>query len=113
MLQRAQEFLDARIDGLKEVTLANLRSGKQVPFFRAEQGYGRVAWKVPEAQIIALGQMYGKDLGKPGVITPNQAKKAGIPEMLVSAYAEAPLTGIKLIPEESADAARVFGISKE
>lgn len=113
MLQRAQDLLDARVDGLKEVTLANLRSGKAVPWFRAEQGYGRIAWKVPDDQVIALGQMYGKDLGKPGVITPNQAKKAGIPDFLIGAYAETPQTGIKLIPEDSADAARVFGISKE
>lgn len=113
MLQKAQELLDARIDGLKEVTLANLRSGKPVPFFKIEQGYGRIAWKVPEPQVIALGQMYGKDLGKPGVITPNQAKKAGIPEILINAYAEAPQTGIKLIPEDTADAARVFHLTKE
>lgn len=108
-LQRALDRLEARVEGLKEITLSNIRSGKPVPYFRVEQGYGRQQWNIPEGQVIAVGQMFGKDLAKPGVITPNRAKKLGIPEALVQAYTVTPQTSLKLIPENPADAAKVFG----
>jgi hypothetical protein len=108
MLERALRLLEARVEGLREVTISNIRAGKQVPYFRVEQGYGRLTWNLPENQIVAIGQMFGKDLSKPGVITPTQAKKIGVSEDVIKAYSFTPQTSLKLIPENPADAARVF-----
>jgi Protein of unknown function (DUF2800) len=110
-LMRAQERLEARIDGLKEQTIANIKAGKAVPHFRIEQGYGRTTWNVPDAQILAIGSLYGQDLSKPGVVTPSQAKAKGIDEAVIKAHSFIPLTSLKLIPDQTADAEKVFGKS--
>lgn len=108
ILQRANDRLEARIDGLKELTLSNMRAGHSNPYFRIEQGYGRSLWKIPNDQVIAIGQMWGIDLSKIEVVTPNQAKKSGIDEALVRQYTFTPSTAIKLVAEDPKDAPRVF-----
>lgn len=109
LLMSALARLEARVDGLKELTIANIRAGKQVPYFRAEPGYGRQTWTLPEQQIIAMGQMFGKDLSKPGVVTPKQAEKAGVDPAVIKAYSQIPSTGFKLVAENPTAAARTFG----
>jgi uncharacterized protein DUF2800 len=108
MLSRALARLEARVDGLKQATLANIAKGIAVPFYRAEPGYGRRQWNVPDAQVIAMGMMSGKDLSKPSVITPVQATKLGIDENIVKAFSFVPTTAIKLIEAKASDAAKVF-----
>lgn len=113
MLMRSLDRLQARVDGLKEQTIANLRAGKQIPYFRAEPGYGRQVWKIPEAQIIAIGNMFGHDLSKPGVITPKQAEKAGVDPAVISGYSFTPSTGFRLVLDNPQDAPRTFGKIEE
>lgn len=109
MLERAYERLGARVDGLRELTLANLKKGSHIPYYRIEQGKGRQQWNVPTEQVIAIGQMFGKDLSKPGVLTPAQAKKAGVDESVIRAYSSVPSGNLKLVAENPADARKVFG----
>ena len=80
-----------------------------MPYYHVEQGYGRQQWALPEAQIIIMGQMFGKDLSKPGVITPSQAKKLGVSEEIVKAYSVTPATALKLVADNPADVRKVFG----
>jgi Protein of unknown function (DUF2800) len=108
MLTRALERLEARVDGLKVVTLANLKAGRSVPYYRLEQGYGRAKWTLPDDQIITIGKLFGADLTKPKLITPNQAKAAGVAESVVKAYSAIPPTELKLVPDNPADARKVF-----
>lgn len=108
-LMRALDRLEARVDGLKELTIANMRRGERIPYFRIEQGYGRTAWKIPNPQIIEIGKLFGKDLSKPETVTPTQAIKMGVPEAIVKGSSFTPSTSTKLIPEKSTDAAKVFG----
>lgn len=110
MLSRALERLEARVDGLRESTLSNIRAGKPTPHYRAEQGYGRAQWTLPEDQIITMGQMFGKDLSKTSVITPTQAKKY-IDEDVIKAYSFRPVTPLKLVADNPIDARKVFGKS--
>jgi hypothetical protein len=112
MLERALSRLEARVEGLRELTLANIRAGKSVPQYRVEPGKGRPQWNIPTEQIITIGQLLGKDLSKPGVITPTQAKKI-IDESVISHYSSITPGPLKLIPESNADAARVFGVGDE
>jgi hypothetical protein len=109
ILTQALARLEARVEGLKEVTIANLKRGEHVPFYRIEQGYGRTVWNVPDAQVVALGTLFGKDLAKPGIVTPAQAKKLGVDETVIKSYSFTPATSIKLVPQNDKDAARVFG----
>lgn len=109
ILERAYERLGARVDGLRELVLANLKKGEKIPYFHIEEGKGRSQWNVPVEQVITMGQMFGKDLAKPGVLTPNQAKKAGIDESVIKAMSFVPSGGLKLVADNPADAQRVFG----
>ena len=109
MLERSLERLQARVDGMREAVATYIRQGHSVPFHRAQQGYGRQQWTMPPEQVIAMGQLMGVDLSKPGVKTPTQAKKAGVDEAVIKAYSITPLGSIKLVPDNPADARRVFG----
>jgi hypothetical protein len=108
MLERAYERLGARVDGLKELTLANIRAGAHIPYYRAEAGKGKAQWNVSDETIITVGKMLGKDLSKITAVTPNQAKKY-IDESVIIGYSQHIPGSVKLIPENNSDARRVFG----
>lgn len=107
MLERALSRLEARVDGLRELTLSNLKRGARVSHYRAESGKGRQQWNAPMEQIITIGKMLGKDLSKPGIVTPNQAKKY-IDESVIIAYSSIIPGATKLVLENNQDASRVF-----
>jgi hypothetical protein len=109
MLERALSRLEARVDGLRELTLANIKAGANIPYYRLEAGKGRVQWTAAPEQIITIGQMLGKDLSKPGVVTPSQAAKLSIDASVISAYSQLIPGAQKLVPENNSDARRVFG----
>lgn len=109
MLERALERLQARVEGLRESVTAYVRQGYSVPWHRAEQSFGRQQWAMPAEQVIAMGELMGANLSKPGVKTPKQAIKLGIDEGVISAYTVTPLGSMKLVPDNPADARRVFG----
>lgn len=109
MLERSLARLQARVDGMREAVATYIRQGHSVPFHRAEQGYGRQQWTMPTEQVLAMGQLMGVDLSKPGVKTPKQAIKSGVDEAVIKAYSVTPLGSLKLVPDNPADARRVFG----
>jgi len=110
ILSAALDRLTARVEGLKEITIANLTAGKHVPYYRAEPGMGRSTWNIPAPQVIAIGSLSGVNLQKPPeVVTPTQAKKLGVNEQVVAQFSFTPKTATRLIPETQTDAARVFG----
>lgn len=109
MLERSLGRLQARVDGMREAVATYIRQGHSVPFHRAEQGYGRQQWTMPTEQVLAMGQLMGVDLSKPGVKTPKQAIKSGVDEAVIKAYSVTPLGSLKLVPDNPADARRVFG----
>lgn len=113
MLERALERLEARVDGLRELTLANLKAGARLPYYRIGEGKGRQQWNIPTEQVITIGQMFGKNLSKPGVLTPSQAKKLGMDETIISGYSFVPSGNLKLVAENPSDARKVFGNSGE
>jgi hypothetical protein len=96
LLSRAESMLKARITGLTEQALRELKSGKPVPGYHLEQGVGRKKWRVSVEEAIALGEMMGVNISKPGVITPTQAIKAGLSAELAESYTEIPKGEVKL-----------------
>lgn len=107
-LQRAQKRLDARVSGLVETLTSQIKRGVPVPGFMLEATAGRETWNKPAPEVLALGQVLGVNVAKPGLLTPKQAIKAGMPEAVVAAYVERPTGGTKLVPVDGSDAARVF-----
>lgn len=108
MLERAYDRLGARVDGLRELTLANMKTGANIPYYRLEAGRGRQQWNSEPEQIITVGKLLGKDLSKPGVVTPSQAKKLGIDDSVIIAYSVNMPGSLKLVPENNEQARRVF-----
>lgn len=110
MLTRAQERLDARISGLKEQVEHELTSGAPNPYWEMEDIAGKLAWKRPVAEVVALGKMCGAVLEKPGVITPTQAGALKMIDPAVLAlYTHRPPGGRKMVPFNSLKARKVFG----
>ena len=109
MLERSLERLQARVEGLREAVTMYGRQGHATPFHALQQGVGRQQWTMPVDQVLAMGQLMGVDLSKPGVKTPKQALKSGVDEAVIKAYSITPLGSIKLVPDNPADARRVFG----
>lgn len=109
MMEHALQRLQSRVEGMREAVSTYIRQGHSVPWHRAEQGYGRTQWTIPTEQVIAMGSLMGVDLSKPGAKTPTQAKKSGVDEAVIKAYSITPLGSLKLVPDNPADARRVFG----
>ena len=110
MLERSLSRLQARVDGMRECVISYARQGATVPWHKLEQSVGRTTWAIPVDQVIAMGHLMGADLSKLGVITPKAASKV-IDEAVISAYSITPSGQLKLIPDNPADARRVFGTS--
>ena len=88
--------LEARKTGLEEQALATIRGGTGVPFFTAEHASGREDWQVGADQVIALGDMLGVDVRKQAVLTPGQARKAGIPAEAIEGWTARPSGALRL-----------------
>jgi len=107
LLERAAERMKGRITGLQQLVEANAKAGLPAPWHALEPAYGRAKWTLPDEQIIAIGQMYKKDLSKPGVITPNQAVKLGVDEAVIKAYSSVS-SSMKLVPFDPKNISRIF-----
>lgn len=111
ILKRAERAMKARLSGLEEQALAEIRNGKVLPGFVGEQGYGRKRWRkdTPHDEVIMMGDLLGVDVRKPVELdTPAQALKKGIDASVIDAYSETPTTGIKLVEDTGAKARNVF-----
>jgi hypothetical protein len=108
-LAAAQDRLKARISGLEAEVEARLRAGRSVPHWGLESTVPRLDWTVPPEQVVALGTLADIDLRKPGaVVTPTQAKKAGLDPTLVDALSARPKGTMKLTPVTTEFSRKVF-----
>jgi hypothetical protein len=108
MVRQAQGRLDAMATGLEEQLLQALRSGRFVSGWQLTQTRSREQWRVPVEHVISMGRALGKDLGKLDAVTPSQARKLGIDETVISAYAFRPSGEMKLAPIDTTLAKKVF-----
>lgn len=111
VLREAQDRLKARLSGLEAQAEAKLRAGQRIPGLALQAASnGRLVWKRPAEEVIALGGLMGVSVAKkPEAITPLQAIKAGLPEALVSQYAERTRGEMVLALDDGEEARRVFG----
>jgi hypothetical protein len=108
-IRRAADHLKQMESGISESLTDAIRRGISVPGFTLKAGSGREGWTRSVEEVIALGACMGVELGKPAVITPNQARKAGIPADVVAGYSERSAGSVALVEDDGSVARRVFG----
>ncbi len=102
----------ARKDALSELAKFRIKSGQVIEDFTLEATQGNREWPV-WANADLLKTMTGQDLSKPGLISPAQAEKKGVPKDAVNAIAVRNSTGTKLVRESAnKKASRLFGTTK-
>jgi hypothetical protein len=109
LIQRAQGRLKAQQGALEEIAKGELRAGRAVPGWGFKQGTGRERWTIDPDAVVAIGEGFGVNLAKPATLTPNQARTAGVPGDVVTAFAEKPPGEQKLVPMGHESAAKAFG----
>jgi hypothetical protein len=108
-LKEGAALLDARITGLEEQAIYEIKNGRSIPFFRLELSQGREKWTIPAEQVVTLGKLYDKDLSKPiDVITPKQAIAKGLDPKVVNSIAERTFGAMKLVPEDTKKLQKLF-----
>jgi hypothetical protein len=110
-IDRAIQSLEFRRTGLAEQALTLIKRGVPVSFYQAEPSMGRERWKVPDAEIITMGELMGLELSKPKLVTPKQAIKAGLDPTVVEVYSETPRGETKLVANDGKLARKVFGVT--
>lgn len=108
-INRAMQRLKARASGLEEQLKAAARRGEQTPGWLLQPGESRERWKVPAAQVVAVGQALHLDLSKPvDAVTPTQARQKGMHPDIVAQFAERPPAGMVLVEDDGSAARRAF-----
>lgn len=104
------KLLDARVAGMQEQAAAIIKKGGFVPGFEVTRDVAREKWTMDPETIIAMGQAMGSvDLRKPvAVITPNQARQAGLDAKIVAGMSERPAGPLKLKRTDTSIARKVF-----
>lgn len=108
VVQRARSQLEYIGSGIEEQIKARVRSGENIPGVLVEEGFGREDWNKPIEEVIALGDVLGVDVRKPGVLTPTQAKKKGLDPAVVAAYSGKESRGFKVVLDNNLKARSVF-----
>lgn len=106
LLKRAIESLETIKTAYEDKINRAITAGVNVPGWKLAPGRGKLTWNRPDDEIISMGAMFNIDLRKSGVITPTQAKAAGLDSNIVDIYAKINKGGLKLTPDN--DAKEVF-----
>jgi hypothetical protein len=115
LIRTAVKRLEARKNGLEAEALAMVRRGVNLPHWRGEYSQGREKFKddSPPEVIALLGDVYGVELRKPlAVLTPTQARKAGIPDDVIKPFSHVPTGALTLVPFDETDIAKMFSLEK-
>lgn len=108
-LKRAQEILKQSYDAYQDLALHRLKDGKNLKGYSIQPALGNTKWdnKV-DADFIKT--MCGIDITVKNLMTPAQAKKAGVPEELINNCTYRPDNGLKLVSiDENKLAKKLFG----
>jgi len=107
IVDRAMEQMTALSTGFEEQIKALIKAGTSVPGWCMQPTAGREKWVKPVAEVAAMGGLFGVELTKQELITPNQARKAGVPDEILAIYSERK-TGLELVPESTDRVRQIF-----
>lgn len=117
LLEIALDALKNRQSALEADAEQRLRQGTRIPGLIMTDTFGREGYKLPDDQIIAMGELMGMDFRKPATaITPNQArqlmKKNNVDPAVINDYTIKSKTGSKLTREDETRAQHIFSQEK-
>lgn len=111
LLERFQTLLKARMTGVEQQCLNEMRKGQVIPGLGIDEKFGRKRWKkdIDQNEVIMMGDAMGVDLRKPRELdTPTQCAKKGVDESVINEYSERPSNGFKVVKDNEARARMVF-----
>lgn len=108
MILDAIRTLEARATGLEASVIQAIHSGKRIVGLDMESSQGRETWTVPISEVISLGEAMEISLVKPAVLTPNQARKAGMEADLVKGFSDRKPGAAKLVLSNMSKARQAF-----
>ena len=109
LLKAAQQRIKSRLGATGEEIIGRIKGGEYIPGLSIVTAEGKERWTggVPAGPLLAP---YVARLKKETYLTPNQAKKAGVPAPLVDKASERPNNGYKLVEQDISEKARkAFG----
>lgn len=111
LIEKASGILDARANALKIEITAALARGERSRHYQLSRTQPREAWKADSVDsILGAAALLGVTVAKPtALITPNQARKAGLPASLVDSATHRPLGELTLAPIDTNAARKAFG----
>lgn len=115
VLRQAIKRLEGRYEGLHAQAENLARAGNNIPFWQMEQKEGRQIWMYDTSvsTVVGLGDMLGVNLRKPeALVTPIQARSAGINEDILKHYSYRPKGAFKLVPVNTTIARKKLGVKK-
>lgn len=108
LITRALEQLQFAKTALEEQTVHKIKNGEQVKGYALDTVAGRKRWKTgSEEQIISIGNLFGVEVTKTELLTPNQVEKLGVDKVVISSYIENP-SSLKLVTFNANDYAKLF-----
>ena len=108
IIKRAKKHLESLESGFEEQIKSKLYAGQNVLGWATEPSFGREKFDRPYDEIVAMGDMLGKDLRKKVTVTPKQAIKLGVDEAVIKEYSIKTRTGLALVPDNGNKAKQVF-----
>lgn len=98
-LSRAQEVLKQSYDAFEELALHRLQAGQFIPEYTMQSGKGKTQWnKGITADFVQA--LTGVDVSEKNIVSPAQAKKAGVSEVTLAVLTDRPNTGLKLVRQD-------------
>lgn len=94
-LETAVKRGKARLDSLRELAVHQIRSGQIVKNYSMQTKLGNEKWR-DGVTIDSMKLITGKKLAKDKMLTPNQARNAGVDPKTVAAFSHRPETGMEL-----------------
>ena len=108
-LKRAQEIIKQSYDAYEDLALHRLKAGGRLKGYSMQQALGQTTWNDGITSDV-VKMMSGVDVRVDKIMTPAQAKKAGVPEDLIKSMTHRPDNGFKLVAvDENKLAQKMFG----
>lgn len=108
-LKRAQEIIKQSYDAYEDLALHRLKDGGTLKGYSIQQALGQTTWNDGITSDV-IKAMSGVDVRVDKIMTPAQAKKAGVPEELIKSMTHRPDNGFKLVAvDENKLAQKMFG----
>lgn len=96
LMRYASKVIDYRLSALDDMGKHRAMQGRMLPGLALERTYSNTTWKKSITPEIAR-VLVGRDLSKPKMVTPSEAKALGVPEMFIKHMTDRIETGVKLV----------------